>query len=693
MSGTDAPVHQIVFRWDADLAVGGAGVGPVAWSGNRDGLGPIYRKVATLLSVPGDGARESLARVELRGERGAESSVLLIRRIPGQDHGGRPTTCSHALLGSPSVLTPGRCLGLHSWRWEGSGIDLLEAEGRSLECVPAQALRAATERAAPELTERARLFDAELTTVLAGRLREPRQRLSVRDHTGGDGPVHVLWALWNLTGRALPGWSFATHDTRDGGPFRYVFVPRWPVSATQDQQLTRLDPARPDHGDPAGEAAAGLAEHYMEIRHDPGALRETRRALAELHVFEKERLDERVRLVHEALKWLSHAGDHRRTRTGRTAEPREPLYDRAREEQRYDSAAYGGQPYDATVFDNMRQDQDQERPTRRRTPDQGRDQDWDRDRGQDRDQGQDRDRGRGRDRGQDRGHDRDHDRQAYERSRDGGDGRSYDRPASPAVRADAGLARGVSAQVLDDVLRRDGTEAGEYLANSADRVLLEVLGGGLPAQQADRVARVLILRAPHRSAADAHELGERLLRARLFLGPHGDRRAEYPVTGPADQGRVHTAVRLYDGLVRPYGDQGQIPALLRQVLPDLWNGDQGLGREALGHLLDDGRPTGFGEQGWRALFGAATHTVPETTAASSVREEPRRGVRGFAGRSAGRGLRSWVPRSRGGRAPGGARDPDPDRDEAPAGRIWVGALLMVVAVAVIMIAVIALTGS
>ncbi|MFF3274779.1 hypothetical protein ACFYWU_28200 [Streptomyces chrestomyceticus] len=687
MSGTDAPVHQIVFRWDADLAVGGAGVGPVAWSGNRDGLGPIYRKVATLLSVPGDGARESLARVELRGERGAESSVLLIRRIPGQDHGGRPTTCSHALLGSPSVLTPGRCLGLHTWRWEGSGIDLLAVEGRSLECVPAQALRAATERAAPELTERAGQFEAELTAVLAGRLREPRQRLSVLNRTGGDAPVHVLWALRNLAGRALPGWSFATHDTRDSGPFRYVFVPSWPVSATQDQQVTRLDPARPsrgdgrdgrppDHGDPAGEAAARLVEHYMEIRHHPGALRETRGALAERHVFEEERLDERVRLVHEALKWLSHAGDHRRTRKGRTAEPREPLYDRAREEQRYDSGGYGGQTYDAAVFDNMRQDQGQ---------------------------------GQGQGRGQ--SYDPSYDSPATPASSaSSGSSASFASFASQAVRADEGFARGVSAQVLDGVLRRDGTEAGEYLANSSDRVLLEVLGGGLPAQQADRVARVLILRAPHRSAADAQELGERVLRARLFLGPFGDRRAEYPLAGPDGQGRVHTAVRLYDGLVRPYGDQGELPGLLRQVLPDLWHGDRGLGREVLGLLLDDGRPTGFGEQGWRALFGAVTHTGPShtgpshtgpphtgpaTMAAAPVREEPRRGVRGFAGRSGGRGLRSYVPGFRGGRAPDGVRDPERDRDReaAPAGQIWVGALLMVVAVAMIMIAVIAVTSS
>ncbi|MFI2238438.1 hypothetical protein [Streptomyces chrestomyceticus] len=683
MSGTDAPVHQIVFRWDADLAVGGAGVGPVAWSGNRDGLGPIYRKVATLLSVPGDGARESLARVELRGERGAENSVLLIRRIPAQDHGGRPSTCSHALLGSPSVLTPGRCLGLHSWRWEGSGIDLLEVEGRSLECVSAQALRAATERAAPELTERAGQFKAELTAVLAGRLREPRQRLSVLDRTGGDGPVHVLWALRNLAGRALPGWSFATHDTRDGGPFRYVFVPSWPVSATQDQQVTRLDPARPsrgdgrdgrasDHGDPAGEAAARLAEHYMEVRHHPGALRETRGALAERRIFEEEHLDERVRLVHQALKSLGHAGDHRRTRKGRTAEPREPLYDRAREEPRYDSAEYGGQTYDATVFDNMRQDQDQ---------------------------------------GGGQSYDPSYDPSASPAA--SASSVSSASSASQAVRADEEFARGVSAQVLDGVLRRDGTEAGECLANSSDRVLLEVLGGGLPAQQADRVARVLILRAPHRSAAEAQEVGERLLQARLFLGPYGDRRAEYPVTGPDDQGRVHTAVRLYDGLVRPYGDQGELPGLLRQVLPDLWHGDRGLGREVLGHLLDDGRPTGFGEQGWRALFGAATHSGPPyagpphtgttTMAAAPVREEPRRGVRGFAGRSAGRGLRSYVPGFRGGRTPDGIRDPDPDRGqdrgqdrgrvEAPAGQIWVGALLMVVAVAVIMIAVIAVTSS
>ncbi|MFK8849781.1 hypothetical protein [Streptomyces sp. Ac-502] len=157
-------------------------------------------------------------------------------------------------------------------------------------------------------------------------------------------------------------------------------------------------------------------------------------------------------------------------------------------------------------------------------------------------------------------------------------------------------------------------------------------------------------------------------------------------------------MRLYDGLVRPYGDQGQAPGLLRQVLPDLWHGDHGLGREMLAHLLDDGRPTGFGEQGWRALFEAATHTGTTMPAAAPVREEPGRGARRFAARrSAGRGLRSRVPRFRGGRAPDGDPDPDPDpdrdRDEAPAGQIWVGALLMVVAVAVIMIAVLAVTGS
>ncbi|MFH8343978.1 hypothetical protein [Streptomyces sp. NPDC018045] len=665
MSGTDAPVHQIVFRWDADHAVGGAGVGPVAWSGNRTGLQPIYRKVASLLSVPGDGARESLARVELRGEPGHESSVLLIRRIPGQDRGGRPSTCSHALLGSASVLTPARCLGLHTWRWEGSGVNLREVEGRSLECVPPQALREATERAAPALTDRTEQFAGELTAVLAGRLREPRQRLSVLDHTGGDGPVPVLWAVWNLAGRALPGWSFATHDTRDGGPFRYVFVPRWPVSATQDQQLTRLDPARPDHDDPAEEAASRLVEHYLDIRYDPGALKETRRALAEQHVFGAERPDERVRLVYEALKWLSHAGGHRRARTDRVAEPREPLYDRAREERyesagrddrvydnpghdgrAYESTGHDGRTYDNPVFDNMRHDQE---PPPRRAPEQ----------------------------------------QAGPPQRAGDLDRVSAPPVSRAVRAGTGLVRGVSAGELRQALHGNGAE--DYLADSADSVLLEVLGSGLPAEQADRVARVLIARAPHRTAADALEVCGRVLRAQLFLDPYGGRRDDDPVTGPDGRERVRTAVRLYDGLVRPHSEQGSVPGLLRQILPDLWHGHHGQGREVLGHLLADGRPTGFGDQGWRALFEAVTRTAAAsaTMTAPPGHEEQPRGVRRFAGRAVGRGLRLPARRPRPGRPP----DDAPDRTEATAGRIWVGALLMVIAVAVTLIAVIALAGS
>ncbi|MEV5596699.1 hypothetical protein [Streptomyces sp. NPDC052496] len=676
MSGTDAPVHQIVFRWDADLAVGGAGVGPVAWSGNRAGLEPIYRKVASLLSVPGDKARENLARVELRGEPGHESSVLLIRRIPDQDRGGRPSTTSHALLGSASVLTPARCLGLHAWRWDGSDINLREAEGRSLECVPAQVLRAATEPEAPALTERAGLFAGELTAVLTERLRAPRRRLSVLDHTDGDGPVHVLWALWNLAGRALPGWSFATHDTRDARPFRYVFVPEWPVSATRDQQLTRLDPARPgrggdgrdgrvpDHGDQAGEAAARLAEHYLEIRHDPGALRGTRDALAERHVFEEERLDERVRLVHEALKWLSHAGSHRRTRTDRATEPREPRYDRSRTE-RYDTA-YEGRAYEDRSYEDRADDgrtyesrAHDDRPYENQPHD---------DRSYENQPHGDRFY-------ENQPHDTavfDHMRQDQERS---------------AVRAGTGLVREVTAGELRRALHHK--DAGDYLDAGADRVLLEVLEGGLPAEQADRVAETLVLRAPHRSAADAQEVCERLLRAHLFLGPYGEDRDEDPVSGPDGRRRVAAAVHLYNELVRPYGERGGTPGLLRHVLPDLWHGHQGRGRAMLRQLIADGRSTGFGDQGWRALFEAATH--PATTA-TAVREEPPPGRTTGRFRLTGRRFRD--PRSRD-RQSGDSRPPDDvyGRAEDAAGKLWVTALLALIAVAVILIAVILVAGS
>ncbi|MFD7667144.1 hypothetical protein [Streptomyces sp. NPDC059788] len=683
MSGTDAPVHQIVFRWDADHAVGGAGVGPVAWSGNPDGLKPIYRSVAPLLRVPGDDARESLARVELPGEPGRERSVLLIRRIPDQDRGGRPSTCSHALLGSASVLTPRRCLALHAWSWEGSDVNLREVEGRSLECVPAKALREAAEREAPVLTERAGRFTGELTAVLAGRLRQPRQRLSVLDRTGGAAPVHVLWGLRNLAGPALPGWSFATHDTRDSGRFHYVFVPRWPVSATRDQQLTRLDPARPgpgapgggpddglpDHGDLAGEAALRLVEHYMEHRSDEAALRAIRDALSRARFLEQASLDERVRLVNEALELFGRS--HRRSRKDRAGEPREaprePLYERAGDErageerardervraeragderardERYDQPGYGDQAYDQQVFDNMRQDQEQ--PSRRRTPD--------------RDLGPD--------------------RQAYP-------ARSAP-PASQAVRAGTGFARDVNARELREALHRNGDAADDYLRHSSDAVLLEVLEKGLPAAGAERLARVLTLRAPHRSVPDARTVCERLLLAHLFLGLDDGHRDEDPVTGPDGRTRIRTAVHLYEELVLPYAGQGSVPGLLRQALPDLWHAHAGRGRAMLWQLIDSGRPTGFGDAGWKALFGVATRPAAE--------EEPP-GHRA-AGRPGGRGPRPgpWFGLRPAGRRSRDSRPPDaaPRRSEEPAGRLWVTALLMLIAVPVILIVVILAAGS
>lgn len=631
-------VHQIVFRWDAHHAVGGAGVGPVAWSGSREGLEPVYRKVAPLLRVPGDEARESLARVELPRDLAPGGAVLLIRRIPDRDRGGRPSTCSHALLGSASALTPATCLGLHGWHWEGSGISLRDVEGPALDRVPPEVLRTAAERAAPALTRRTGEYAEELAAVLAGRLRHPRQRLSVLDRTGGDGPVHVLWGLRRLLGPAVPGsWSFATHDTRDGGPFRYVFVPSWPVSATRDQQLTRLDPGQPRPGGPGGEgtdgggpghgdavddAAARLVEHYLERRDDHEALRETRRALADRHVFEEERLDERVLLVHEALKWLSHAGGHRRTPADRADEEREPPretpQDRdagTRHEARHDEARH-----DDRVFDHLRQDQG--RPPYRRT----------------------------------------------------------DEPAPAAghaVRSGSGFPRAVTTRVLREALHQDGDGAARYLHDSTDSVLLGVLDEGLPAAHADRVAHVLAGRTGHRTASEARAVCEGVLGAHLFLGRGGGHLDEDPVTGPDSRMRVRTALLLYEHLVRPYGEEGNAPALLRRVLPDLWADHDGPGRAVLRHLLGAGRPTGFGEAGWQALFDAATR--------QPAREEPP--VRRIIGLGAGPGHRLTGRRARAVRDPGDAAGATDD----PAGRLWVTTLLGVIAVAVVLIAVLAAT--
>ncbi|MFJ8661967.1 hypothetical protein [Streptomyces sp. NPDC093795] len=255
MTRSENEVDQIVFRWDSENLTGSTGFGPVAWSGPRDEAENLFRTSGPVLRASGEETRPALIRLQRRAE------VMLIRRLPLKDAEGGTSVLCHALVGSPELLEPATCLGLHAWTWEGADIDAARVRGR-LPVVPEEVLVPATGRGQAELDQTLAYASEELTGAVAELLRHPDERFTVLDEQG-DTACPVLWGLHSMFGTLTDRrWTFATHDTLELPALRYVFVGRWSGAASRNTERRRVDP-RERSGDRAEEIAARLVRHHL----------------------------------------------------------------------------------------------------------------------------------------------------------------------------------------------------------------------------------------------------------------------------------------------------------------------------------------------------------------------------------------------------------------------------------------------
>ncbi|MGW7413751.1 hypothetical protein [Streptomyces sp. NPDC054863] len=265
-----ADVDQIVFRWDAANRSGNTGFGPVAWSCSRTQVQELFRSsVAPLLRgnfSASDGPDASgLVRLEQHGQ----GNAMLLRRTPHRDPGGRPGTLCHALIGPAQILDPDTCIGLDSWAWAddfAADVDWGEVRG-DLPRVPGHALRDSALRGYAALVDEVDGSGPEaarpLVAAAAELIRHPKRVQMLLDREGGRSACRTLMGLYGIFSGIVPDrWTYATRDTAESTLIRFAFVRRWPGSAAQDTQRTRVDPDE-GRGDRAEELAAHLVGHYL----------------------------------------------------------------------------------------------------------------------------------------------------------------------------------------------------------------------------------------------------------------------------------------------------------------------------------------------------------------------------------------------------------------------------------------------
>ncbi|OII59514.1 hypothetical protein BJP39_12150 [Streptomyces sp. CC77] len=260
--GHDRAVDQVVFRWDTENLSGTTGFGPVACSCPPERADDLFRRTGALLRGTGEVTAPALLRLERADE------VLLVRRAPWRDAGGRASTLCHALLGPAAVLDPATCLGLHHWSWQGTDLPLADVRGR-LPRVAEAPLVAAADEGLRALTAALPRVRHELTGAVAEFLRHPTASFTLLDPRG-DAACPVLWGLHGIFGgQAVRGWTFATHDTDETDRLRFVFVSRWSGAAAAAGNRRRTDPAE-RCGDRAETVAEALVRHQLRAEYAVG---------------------------------------------------------------------------------------------------------------------------------------------------------------------------------------------------------------------------------------------------------------------------------------------------------------------------------------------------------------------------------------------------------------------------------------
>ncbi|MFI9296498.1 hypothetical protein [Streptomyces gardneri] len=256
MTRSENEVDQIVFRWDSENASGSTGFGPVAWSGPREQAQDLFRISGPMLRASGEETRPALIRLHRR------PGVMLIRRTPFTDADGSSSVLCHALVGSPALLEPAVCLGLHAWNWDGADVPYLAGVRGRMPVVREEVLVPSTGQGQGELDETLPYVVEELTGAVAEFLRNPDDRFTVLDARGSTA-CPVLWGLHSMFGALIDRrWTFASHDTAELPDLRFVFVGRWSGAASPNTGRRRVDP-RERTDDRADETAARLVRHHL----------------------------------------------------------------------------------------------------------------------------------------------------------------------------------------------------------------------------------------------------------------------------------------------------------------------------------------------------------------------------------------------------------------------------------------------
>ncbi|MGW2520373.1 hypothetical protein ACWC09_25790 [Streptomyces sp. NPDC001617] len=266
------PLDQLLFRWEGNRNQYVTGIAAAAHSCDDRRAEELRALLAPLLRVEGTGSRRpSLVRY-LIPETG---EAVLIHRRPALDARGRESTASHALVGSPQVLTGRESISLAApnWKWTGLSDD---ATGR-IDPLPEDVLRQRFDETLPLFVDEVALVRKPLEVAVAQLLRTPGHRLTflrqdiVALEKANYAPP-LIWGLCAMLGPWLGDetFTFASFDTQEHAGLRLVCVPEWPRSAvggsaaqritfadavvdeahTVAAELVRLflaDPGRPDH--------------------------------------------------------------------------------------------------------------------------------------------------------------------------------------------------------------------------------------------------------------------------------------------------------------------------------------------------------------------------------------------------------------------------------------------------------------